>query len=103
MRRSYVLVVTAVIVGLLSAASLLAGLRHALERRERHAGEPSPERERVRRALRGMLTTINPSLYPENLRPEAGLPVDRWAYLESLPRLDPPLSQTVREDRDARG
>ena len=75
MRRSYLLA-AAVIVAALSTASLLAGLRHALERRERHAGQPTPERERVRRALRGMLTTIDPSLYPENLRPEAGLPAD---------------------------
>ena len=105
MRRSYLLVANAVIVGALSTASLLAGLRHALERRERRStgGAGTSERERARTALAGMLTTIDPERYPAHLRPQAGLPADRRAYLASLPRLDPPISQRVREDRDARG
>ena len=105
MRRSPLLLALLAIVALASTASLLAGLRHALRGREKQFDEAGPmsERERARAALSGMLTTIDPERYPENLRPQFGLPIDRRAYLASLPRLDPPLSQKGkrRSRRDA--
>ncbi len=58
MRRSYLLVVTAVIVGALSTVSLLAGIRRALGKRETVEPELPPreaERRRIREALGDML------------------------------------------------
>jgi hypothetical protein len=61
---------------------------------------PMTDRERIRRKMAGMLVTLDVNRYPPELRPSAGLPEDRDAYFNSLPRLKNPLSRAVREDRD---
>ena len=100
--KNRALTVVALIVAVLSTASLLAGLRHAL-RRERREPELDPreaERRRVREALGDMLAPpIDYNMLPEHLRPTPDTP-DRDTLRRSLPRLDPPLSQTIRDERD---
>ena len=101
MKRTYLLAAAA-LVAALSTASLLAGLRHALGRRERRpaAATGASERERVRAALAGMLAPpIDFNNWPEHLRPTADMP-DRDTVFRSMPRLDPPLSQTIRDELD---
>lgn len=102
MRRSY-LVVAAALVAVLSSASLLAGIRHALGKRELSEPELSPrelERRRMREALGDLLAPpLDLSKWPERLRPKPGMP-DRDTLRRSMPRLEPPLSQTIREERD---
>jgi hypothetical protein len=102
MRRSYLLLAVVVVVAL-STASLLAGIRHALGKREHRKPELTPrelERKRVRDAMGDLLAPpIDFNDWPEHLRPYPGMP-DRDTLRRSLPRLDPPLSQTIREERD---
>lgn len=102
MRRSYLLA-AAVIVAALSTASLLAGIRHALGKRETAEPELTPrelERRRIREAMGDLLAPpLDLSKWPEHLRPKPGMP-DRDTLRRSMPRLDPPLSQTIREERD---
>lgn len=102
MRRVSPVVILLAVAALASMASLLAGLRHALRGREKpeHDIDPKDERARIRAAMGDMLApSIDFSLYPERLRPRPGMP-DRDTLRQSMPILDPPLSQTVREERD---
>jgi hypothetical protein len=80
------------------SASMLSNLRHALGGRGRR--EEPTERDRIRRALAPMLMELDPEIWGELLAP---LPVDfdEEAFRRSLPVLDPPLSQTIIEDRDS--
>jgi hypothetical protein len=102
MRRSYLLA-AAVIVAALSTASLLAGIRHALGKRETAEPELTPleaERRRIREAMGDLLAPpIDFNNWPERLRPTPDMP-DRDTLRKSMPKLDPPLSQTIREERD---
>jgi len=101
MRRSYLL--AAAIVAALSTASLLAGIRHALGKRETVEPDLTPresERRRIGEALGDMLAPpIDFNNWPEHLRPTPDMP-DRDTLRRSMPKLDPPLSQTIREERD---
>lgn len=105
MRRIYLTVATA-LVAVLSSASLLAGIRHALGKREQVEPELSPrelERRRMREAMGDLLAPpIDFNDWPEHLRPKPGMP-DRDTLRRSLPRSDRPAWQDIREDRDARG
>lgn len=90
-----VLLAAAAIAVIASTASVLSNLRNALGRRR----EPPTERERVREALKPILADIDWDSWhdtfgrlPENF--------DREAFIRSLPVLDPPLSQTIIEERD---
>ena len=102
MRRRYALAAL-VVVAALSTASLLAGIRHALGRREHAEPELTPrelERQRIREAMGDLLAApIDFNNWPEHLRPTPDMP-DRDALRDSMPKLDPPLSQTIREERD---
>lgn len=96
-------VILAGLLALLSTASLLAGLRHALGRREKRETPESrreAERRRIREAMGDMLGTIDPEMWPEHLRPGPGLP-DRDTLRRSLPRSARPAWVDIREDRDA--
>ena len=90
-------------VAVLSTASLLAWIRRALGKRETVEPELPPreaERRRIREALGDMLAPpINFNNWPEHLRPTLDMP-DRDTLRASMPKLDPPLSQTIREERD---
>jgi hypothetical protein len=105
MRRSYLLA-AAVLVAALSTASLLAGIRHALGKRESVKPQLTPreeERRRIREALGDMLAPpIDFNNWPEHLRPTADMP-DRDTLRRSLPRSKRPAWHDIREDRDARG
>ncbi len=85
----------AAIVAALSA-SMLSNLRHAFGRRSR----AESERERVRHALAPMLMEIDPKVWGEWLEP---LPedFDFEAFRKSMPVLDPPLSQTIIDERES--
>ena len=102
MRRSYLVVAAAVAV-LLSSASLLAGIRHALGKREQMEPGLAPreqERRRMREAMGDLLAPpIDFDNWPERLRPTVDM-LDRDTLRASMPRLDPPLSQTISEERD---
>jgi hypothetical protein len=104
MRRSY-LVVAAAFVAVLSSASLLAGIRHALGKREQIEPELSPrelERRRIREAMGDLLAPpLDLSKWPEHLRPKPGM-LDRDTLRRSMPRSDRPAWLDLREDRDAR-
>ena len=100
MRRNIALVLVG-LAALLSTASLLGVLRHALAR-EKAEPEVDPleaERKRVRAAMGDALADLNVDHYPENLRPRPGLP-DRDTVRGLMPVLDPPLSRTISEERD---
>lgn len=90
------------LIAALSTASLLAGLRHALARRERRPApldEGEAERTRIRAAMGGLLAPPVDSSWELEF---GALPdgFDRQTFLASRPHLDPPLSQTISEDRD---
>lgn len=59
------------------------------------------ERRRIREALGDLVVDFRPEDYAPLFRP---LPknFDREALFRSMPRLDPPLSQTIIEDREER-
>jgi hypothetical protein len=82
---------------------LLAGIRRALGRREAAKPELTPreaERRRIREVLGDLLAPpIDFNKWPAHLRPMPDMP-DRDTVRKSMPRLDPPLSQTSREERD---
>lgn len=91
--------------GLTITASLIGGLRHALRRREKSASgsgltSAEAERKRIHEALGDLLAPpIDYSLYPPHLRPGPDLP-DRDTLRAMLPKLDPPLSKTIADERD---
>ncbi len=91
-------VAAAVVAAVASGASMLSHLRHALRRERRQAAELD-ERERIRRALAPITMKLDPAVWGEWLKP---LPDDfDWdAFRRALPVLDPPLSQTIIDERD---
>lgn len=82
----------------LAAMSIVGGLRQMLGRKahmRRHEGE------RVRhRALADATVKLDPAIWGEWLRP---LPDDfDWtAFRAQAPKLDPPLSQTIIDERES--
>ncbi len=88
---------------LLASASLLAGIRHALGKREQMEPELTPrerERQRMSEAMGDLLAPpLDLSKWPEHLQPKPGMP-DRDALRRSMPVLDPPLSQTIIDERE---
>ena len=95
----------AVVVGLLgllagNAGSIVSGLRHALGLRRRPVDDAVDRRERVRRALAPMTVKLDPAVWGDWLTP---LPddFDLAAFRASMPVLDPPLSQTIIEERES--
>jgi len=105
MKKNLVLVLIGVAAAL-STASLLAGLRHALGRREKAELPDDPleaERKRIREALGDILAPpIDFSLWPEHLRPRPDLP-DRDTLRARIKPIERQAWQDIREDRDARG
>lgn len=103
MKRRYALIAFTAVAALASTASLIAGLRHALRRE--HAAEPplddrEAERQRIREIMGDLLAPpVNYDNWPEHLRPHPDLP-DRDALRARMPVLDPPLSETVIEERN---
>ncbi len=81
----------------LAAMSIVGGLRQMLGRMK---GPQEGERERVRRSLTGSIVTLDPAIWGDWLRP---LPQDfDWAAFRArMPKLDPPLSQTIIEERES--
>ena len=102
MRRNTLgLVVLLGLLGLLAgnAGSIVSGLRQALGLRRRHAAdEAADRRECVRRALEPISVKID--LHKWGLKP---LPedFDLAAFRASMPVLDPPLSQTIIDERES--
>lgn len=93
----------AVVLGVLallagSGGSIVAGLRRALGLARRHPYDDADPRERVRRALEPVSVKIN--LHKWGLKP---LPedFDLAAFRASMPVLDPPLSQTIIDERES--
>ena len=74
---------------------MLAGLRHAFGRKRR---EPS-ERQRVHDALKPLLADIDWAEWDRTFGTLAE-DFDEEAFLRSLPVLDPPLSQTIIDERN---
>ena len=97
-----------VMVGLatmVSTASLLTAMRHALARREKAEPErdldpQEAERRRIREALGDAVGSLDLSLWPEHLRPRPGLP-DRDTLRRSMPKSERSAWIDLREDRDA--
>jgi hypothetical protein len=91
---------------MLSMASLLTAVRHALTRREKAPPEPDldpreAERRRIREALGDMLAPpIDLNDWPERFRPRPGLP-DRDTLRRSLPRSNRPAWHDIREERES--
>ena len=106
-RTSPALVLALAAVGLLSMASIIAGLRHALRRERRETVPVLDPREAERRRIRAALgDLVGPPIdlndWPEHLRPHPDLP-DRDTLRNSITPLSRPIWQDIREDRDARG
>ncbi len=85
------------------SASMLSNLRHAFGRRHRHdAPSSDAERDRTRQALAlaPVLVDLDPKIWGESLQP---LPqdFDFDAFRSSMPILDPPLSQTIIDERES--
>ncbi len=103
MRKRTLLVALVGVGMLLSTASLLAGLRHALGRREHAEPDLDPreaERRRIREALGDVVAPLDLSQWPEHLRGGADLP-DRDTLRRSMPRTDRPAWHILREERDS--
>lgn len=84
-----------------SAGSIVSGLRHALGLGRRHPRDDAADRrEGVRRALAPMTARLDPAVWGDWLTP---LPddFDLAAFRASMPVLDPPLSQTIIEERES--
>jgi plasmid stability protein len=72
------------------------------ERTDAQAETPlDAERRRIREALGDLVVDFHPEDFGALFHP---LPddFDREAFFQSLPRLDPPLSRTIIEDREDR-
>jgi hypothetical protein len=84
-----------------AAGSIVANIRNALGRR-RHPprDEAAERRERLRRALAPITVKLDPEIWGDWLKP---LPddFDLDAFRRSMPILDPPLSQTIIEERES--
>ena len=93
---------------MLSTASLLTAVRHALARREKAPPEPDldpqeAERRRIREALGDMLAPpIDLNDWPERFRPRPGLP-DRDTLRARIKPIERQAWQDIREDRDSGG
>jgi hypothetical protein len=80
--------------------TIVSALHQALARSARDdVDERTEELRHIRLALGDLLIELDESELPPELRPGDDLP-DRDAYRESLPRLDPPLSRTIIDDRE---
>lgn len=102
-RKTLGLTVVLGLLGLLAgnAGSIVSGLRHALGLRRRPAVDDAADRdERIRRALAPISVKLDPAVWGEWLTP---LPddFDLAAFRASMPVLDPPLSQTIIEERES--
>ena len=76
----------------LSTASLLAGLRHALGRREQPASAQDAQdsdRAKIQKVLGDVVRPLDLSVWPEHLRPRPGMP-DRDTLRRSLSRSSRP-------------
>ncbi|MDE3096402.1 MAG: hypothetical protein KGK07_10440 [Chloroflexota bacterium] len=80
-------------------ASMLSSLRHAFARRQGHERHDD-ERDRAQHALEEMTETLDPDVWGEWLRP---LPqdFDFEAFRRRMPVFDPPLSQTIIDERES--
>lgn len=99
-RRSPLVLIAASAALLLSTASLIAGLRHALRRE--HPPDTRTDIERIREELGPRVGRIDPNDFPEYLRRDDD-PRDTDALRDSITPIDRPAWQDIREDRDARG
>jgi len=81
-----------------NAGSIVSGLRHALGLRRHARDDAADRRERVRRALAPIAQKVD--LVKWGLKP---LPedFDLAAFRVSMPVLDPPLSQTIIDERES--
>lgn len=81
---------------------IVAAVREALARPRAEAGEAMTLQQRVKRlraALGDMVVEIDPAGFPEWERFAGSLP-GHEELARSLPRLDPPLSRTIAEERE---
>jgi len=73
--------------------------RRVRERRAAYSPRTSPNIEEIRAALGDLVVKVDSSRVLRRLRMQGKLP-DREAFFASLPKLSPPLSATVREERE---
>ena len=84
-----------------NAGSIVSGLRHALGLGRWHPRDDAADRrERIRLALAPISVKLDPAVWGDWLTP---LPddFDLAAFRASMPVLDPPLSQTIIEERES--
>ena len=82
--------------------TIVSTLHEALARsNDDQTDDRAEERRRIRMALGDLVVEFDESDLPPELRPGDDLP-DRDAFRESLPRLDPPISRAIIEDREDR-
>jgi hypothetical protein len=104
MRRNTIgLVVALGLLALLAgnAGSIMSGLRHALSlARRRPYDDAAERRERVRRALAPITVRLDRKAWESKF---GRLPdkFDLAAFRASMPVLDPPLSQTIIDERES--
>lgn len=97
---SPIIAIAAAVFVLAVSASMLSNLRHALgARRHREQRPTDSEDGRIRRALAPMLMEIDHAAWEREF---GRLPADfdYETFRKSLPVLDPPLSQTIVDQRD---
>jgi hypothetical protein len=83
---------------------IVATLNEAVARGEVVGEEEKPLLEQVRHiraALSELVVELDTSQLPPHLRPGNDLP-DSAEFMQSLPKLDPPLSATIIADREDR-
>ena len=73
--------------------------RRVRERRVTYEPKTSPTMREIRAALGDLVIEVDTSRLLRQLRLQGKLP-DREAFLTSLPKLSPPLSATVIEERE---
>ena len=75
--------------------------RSMRERRATYGPKTSPDIREIRAALGDLVVELDTSKFPAQFRPSKGLR-GREALRKSLPRLKPPLSVTIIEERAER-
>ncbi len=84
--------------------AIVSTLNDALPPRDSTTERQTPLQEeisRLRVVLADLIEDVDVTRFPESVRP-SGSPVDREAFLASMPRLNPPISQTIIEEREDR-